>query len=384
MACTVCVAGHLQMSPSHRCRYIIEAWDDLAHRFQLHLKKGTRVQVHGSLKVDRFTSKETGAPQTKTCINVSSAWIIDPTTIPPESGTVMSHLSISLSLQSVPEAACTHEHVLGSTLSAPQRSKRLAADCRLQEELWDELRASPDSFWDNRSSKVNPRAPDFVHKATGDALWASSDPPQWYVEENAYATATGPQLDPVVAGDAMDQTYTAPPDYGDASADGLAEIAAAGATPGSWGGASGGAAAAATDRWGGAGGSYFGAAAGGGVAAGAAGGRRAAASGDMAALWEEYRNSPGSFWDNREGKRNPRAPDFKHKQTGKGLWMESAPAWFDPSQVPARGSAGGGVILPGFPGLPCRNIPCRAVCAAHREGPCGSCRAACVDSWPCR
>lgn len=80
------VQEHWHNAPLCACRYFVEAWDDLAHRFELHLKKGTRLQVHGSLKVDRYNHKETGAPQTKTSINANSAWIIEPSTIPPESG----------------------------------------------------------------------------------------------------------------------------------------------------------------------------------------------------------------------------------------------------------------------------------------------------------
>ena len=204
------------------------------------------------------------------------------------------------------------------------------ADCLIPEELWELLRTNPDAFWDNRNSKVNPRAPDFVHKDNGDALWASSDPPQWYLEQNAYTAHTGPQLEPVMQGDAMDQTQISP-------ADNFSDIESGDAAPAdfpsgaSWdapGKSSG------TDRWGGSGGSYFGGA-GAAPATGYHTRSKGSGAGDMAALWEEFRGSPQSFWDNRENKRNPRAPDFKHKQTGKGLWMESAPEWFDPSQVPA-------------------------------------------------
>lgn len=31
------------------------------------------------------------------------------------------------------------------------------------------------------------------------------------------------------------------------------------------------------------------------------------------------------YYDNRLNKRNPKAPDFKHKTTGEALWIESAP-----------------------------------------------------------
>jgi hypothetical protein len=46
--------------------------------------------------------------------------------------------------------------------------------------------------------------------------------------------------------------------------------------------------------------------------------------------WEAYFANPGDYYDNRGNKRNPAGPDFKHKQTGEGLWLGGqfpAPAW---------------------------------------------------------
>lgn len=61
-------------------------------------------------------------------------------------------------------------------------------------------------------------------------------------------------------------------------------------------------------------------------------------------LWEELEQHPDLWYDNRETKRNPKAPDFvsaKHKQPGSnfkvGLWLNNAPDWCD---VPDDGFAG--------------------------------------------
>lgn len=43
--------------------------------------------------------------------------------------------------------------------------------------------------------------------------------------------------------------------------------------------------------------------------------------------WKDLVESPLKWWDNRRSKRNPKAPDFKHKETGKGLWVSSSPDW---------------------------------------------------------
>ncbi|KAK9861227.1 hypothetical protein WJX84_009182 [Apatococcus fuscideae] len=43
--------------------------------------------------------------------------------------------------------------------------------------------------------------------------------------------------------------------------------------------------------------------------------------------WRVFFQDRSRWWDNRQNKRNPRAPDFKHKDTGDGIWLSSAPQW---------------------------------------------------------
>lgn len=55
------------------------------------------------------------------------------------------------------------------------------------EQKWNQLFADPGAFWDNRARKMsgqgNPRAPDFTHKTTKDALWLDGrTTPQWVHE----------------------------------------------------------------------------------------------------------------------------------------------------------------------------------------------------------
>ncbi|XP_026663291.1 protein OSB2, chloroplastic-like isoform X2 [Phoenix dactylifera] len=45
-------------------------------------------------------------------------------------------------------------------------------------------------------------------------------------------------------------------------------------------------------------------------------------------LWRSLVDSPSKWWDNRSSKLKPNYPDFKHKDTGKGLWLGSyTPQW---------------------------------------------------------
>ncbi|KAJ7517124.1 hypothetical protein O6H91_21G011200 [Diphasiastrum complanatum] len=47
-------------------------------------------------------------------------------------------------------------------------------------------------------------------------------------------------------------------------------------------------------------------------------------------LWQEYFSDPSQWWDNRLTKKSPRHPDFKHKRTLEGLWVDG---WLNPSWV---------------------------------------------------
>lgn len=46
---------------------------------------------------------------------------------------------------------------------------------------------------------------------------------------------------------------------------------------------------------------------------------------EIADAWAELANNPDRWWDNRDDKRNPKAPDFKHKDTGFALWLDTCP-----------------------------------------------------------
>ncbi|XP_028758426.1 protein OSB1, mitochondrial-like [Neltuma alba] len=51
--------------------------------------------------------------------------------------------------------------------------------------------------------------------------------------------------------------------------------------------------------------------------------------GSVEELWQAFFANPVEWWDNRKNKRNPKYPDFKHKDTGEALWVEgrSNPPW---------------------------------------------------------
>ncbi|XP_037408368.1 protein OSB2, chloroplastic-like isoform X2 [Triticum dicoccoides] len=66
-----------------------------------------------------------------------------------------------------------------------------------------------------------------------------------------------------------------------------------------------------------------------------------------AELWQSLVDSPQSWWDNRADKRSPKAPDFKHKDTGEALWLSpKTPSWVTDALPPVRGGSRGGARRP--------------------------------------
>ncbi|KAJ7527987.1 hypothetical protein O6H91_16G079600 [Diphasiastrum complanatum] len=49
----------------------------------------------------------------------------------------------------------------------------------------------------------------------------------------------------------------------------------------------------------------------------------------MEQLWQEFFSDPSQWWDNRLTKKTPKHPDFKHKRTLEGLWVDGSlnPSW---------------------------------------------------------
>lgn len=53
-------------------------------------------------------------------------------------------------------------------------------------------------------------------------------------------------------------------------------------------------------------------------------------------FWKDLVDNPDKWWDNRLGKVNVKSPDFKHKNSGKGLWLERSPDWVLSKLPPAK------------------------------------------------
>ncbi|KAL7588395.1 hypothetical protein Lser_V15G38144 [Lactuca serriola] len=52
--------------------------------------------------------------------------------------------------------------------------------------------------------------------------------------------------------------------------------------------------------------------------------------------WKHLVENPGNWWDNRLDKKSENSPDFKNKDSGKVLWLDSAPDWVLSSLPPLQ------------------------------------------------
>ncbi|EYU25381.1 hypothetical protein MIMGU_mgv1a022359mg, partial [Erythranthe guttata] len=73
---------------------------------------------------------------------------------------------------------------LGSYMKVDENGKSIPFYQRIQNRrsrlhLWQIFFANPSEWWDRRSRKTNPRAPDFKHKDTGESLWLNESDPPW-------------------------------------------------------------------------------------------------------------------------------------------------------------------------------------------------------------
>ncbi|KAF8049792.1 hypothetical protein N665_2116s0002 [Sinapis alba] len=150
-------------------------------------------------------------------------------------------------------------HVLDSEIPQKPKSETVSLEVAREDgiedsmngdsDLWEAFFANPDDWWDRRRSKKSPRLPDFKHKDTDEALWLTSDTSVWVTRHLEL-------LDQRRGND------TEEPEH------------------------------------------------------------------DEIHLWKAFFANPDEWWDKRRNKKSPKLPDFKHKDTGEALWLNSeTPVW---------------------------------------------------------
>ncbi|KAL3628546.1 hypothetical protein CASFOL_027592 [Castilleja foliolosa] len=59
--------------------------------------------------------------------------------------------------------------------------------------------------------------------------------------------------------------------------------------------------------------------------------------GGLGDSWKNLVENPGNWFDNRMNKKNPKAPDFKHKESNDALWLNRCPDWALTKLPPLKG-----------------------------------------------
>ena len=146
----------------------VEAWGDEAARIVAHFRKDSEVLVDGRLLGNDATIDVRSPPQ----LRATAVKRIDRSlpAVPPAPSSELRNLAPRYS-SSEPMPSVTTDH-LG----------RKQMRFRTESEKHDYLLKHYDEFYDNRRDKLNPRAPDFKRKVTGEVIWLAS-PPQAVVEE---------------------------------------------------------------------------------------------------------------------------------------------------------------------------------------------------------
>jgi len=176
-----------------------EAWDVVAQLAGQHLAKGQQVQVQGRLKMDTWQDRQTGQQRSAVKVTVSRFDFVEAyspsgnggggagggggsasggfsAAPPPPPKEVRQVPTFGGSAGSAGPGGAAAGAPGGGFTPSPQPP--LSPEAR-----WTQFFAQPTQYWDNRDNKRNPRAPDFKHKDSGEALWIDSrDTPPWVAD----------------------------------------------------------------------------------------------------------------------------------------------------------------------------------------------------------
>ncbi|KAL3033415.1 hypothetical protein AAZX31_02G136400 [Glycine max] len=124
-------------------------WDDLAHVASQHLQKGYQIHVSGRLIIDTVETEE-GKTQTYYKVVAQQLNFIE---------------------RNFSSASSSQGQEFDFAMAGGRKVSNAVNSTGSVVESWNAFFANPGEWWDNRNNKRNPKAPDFKHKDTGEALW---------------------------------------------------------------------------------------------------------------------------------------------------------------------------------------------------------------------
>lgn len=168
----------------------VEAWGPLAERAESVLQKGDRVAVQGRLKLNKWEDAA-GTKRTAWKITANSISKVRSTYQPAAGGGgSLDEYAPSGSAASAPSPApwdLPAETAAAAGGEQPWQGQQ-GQQVLTTEQKWMDFFEDTSKWWDNRTNKTNPKAPDFKKKGGRDApaLWINSkDTPAWVEGELA-------------------------------------------------------------------------------------------------------------------------------------------------------------------------------------------------------
>ncbi|KAF9616283.1 hypothetical protein IFM89_029059 [Coptis chinensis] len=305
---------------------------DLAHIAACHLKEKDFVHVSGQLAGDppQFTMEKSRSSSIQVMVNGIN--FVEESPQRKES-----HASYKQNEQAT-SSSLTHSETTSMPITEDKK------DSTTTEHLWTDLLENPHEWWDNRLNKNNLKGADFKHKVKGEMLWLDESTPGWVVsklESLNFINKTVQKMNGVKDRESVecswrDLTYNPNrwrdhrkeklngqvnpkfPDFKHKDSGQALWISSA-------------------PKW---------------VLSNLdalkfdnKGNFQKKKFDDKENSWKDLVENPNKWWDNRFDKLNQRAPDFKHKETGEGLWLSGSPDWVMPKLPPVKSKDVAGILV---------------------------------------
>ncbi|KAL0712032.1 hypothetical protein Bca4012_019010 [Brassica carinata] len=236
--------------PNRSFRIPLSIWDVMARKCVAHLKPNDFISISGRLvSYDKSSGNENSSLGLRYQIKVSE---LNHVMAPPSHVLELRYPKSQTQKQSFVPFTRKDDNFLYVLVSLEVvREDGIEESKNGDIDLWEAFFANSDDWWDRRRSKKNPRLPDFKHKDTDEALWLSSDTtPVWVTRHLELLDQRRGEDD------------TEEPEH------------------------------------------------------------------DEIHLWKAFFANPDEWWDKRRNKKSPKLQDFKHKDTGEALWLNSeTPVW---------------------------------------------------------
>ena len=180
--------------------YRVEVWGDVAKQTEQYVRRGKQLYIEGNLRVDSWIDKKTDMEKSLTKVIARAIYFVAPYDESVDyrsnagagsyAGNTMGDVQPAMRYQQ--DQTMTPAPPIPQQRRQPTQQFAGGAAANNTEDMWRTLFENPQDFFDNRTSKVNEKQPDFKSAKTGAALWLSSrNTPDWVFDELAVRESEG-------------------------------------------------------------------------------------------------------------------------------------------------------------------------------------------------